>query len=113
MNCDARPFERRVRLVLHPSLCVARPRRRSRHRLDGRRRRVGALAGMTTNRRVILAARPEGFPQESDFALDEVNVPRPGTGEVLVRVSHASIDPYQRGRMSEARSYAKPMRSAT
>ena len=61
------------------------------------------------NRRVTLAARPEGFPKESDFAFDEVAVPGPGTGEVLVRVSHASIDPYQRGRMSEARSYAKPM----
>jgi hypothetical protein len=61
------------------------------------------------NRRVTLAARPDGFPKESDFALDEVDVPGPGTGEVLVHVSHASIDPYQRGRMSEARSYAKPM----
>ena len=62
-----------------------------------------------TNRRVTLAARPDGFPKESDFALDEVNVPAPGTGEVLVHISHASIDPYQRGRMSQARSYAKPM----
>jgi len=61
------------------------------------------------NRRVTLAARPDGFPKESDFAVDEVEVPGPGTGEVLVQLSHASIDPYQRGRMSEARSYAKPM----
>jgi NADPH-dependent curcumin reductase CurA len=64
---------------------------------------------MTTNRRVTLAARPDGFPKESDFALDEVNVPDPGTGEVLVRVKYASVDPYQRGRMSEARSYAQPL----
>jgi NADPH-dependent curcumin reductase CurA len=63
---------------------------------------------METNRRVILTARPDGFPTESDFALEERNVPGPGTGEVLVHVSHASIDPYQRGRMSEARSYAHP-----
>jgi NADPH-dependent curcumin reductase CurA len=61
------------------------------------------------NRRVTLAARPEGFPNESDFAVDEVNVPGPGTGEVLVRVQYASVDPYQRGRMSEARSYAQPL----
>jgi NADPH-dependent curcumin reductase CurA len=64
---------------------------------------------MPTNRRVTLAARPDGFPKESDFAFDDVGVPDPGNGEVLVRLSHASIDPYQRGRMSEARSYAKPM----
>src|SRR5436190_16956802 len=61
------------------------------------------------NRRVTLAARPQGFPTESDFALDEVGVPGPGSGEVLVRVRYASIDPYQRGRMSEARSYAQPL----
>ncbi len=64
---------------------------------------------MPTNRRVTLAARPDGFPKESDFAFEEVDIPGPGTGEVLVHLSHASIDPYQRGRMSEARSYAKPM----
>jgi NADPH-dependent curcumin reductase CurA len=62
-----------------------------------------------TNRRVTLAARPDGFPKESDFVLDEVNVPGPGAGEVLMRVLYASVDPYQRGRMSEARSYAQPM----
>jgi NADPH-dependent curcumin reductase CurA len=64
---------------------------------------------MATNRRVTLAARPDGFPQESDFALDEVDVPGPGSGEVLVRVRYVSVDPYQRGRMSEARSYARPV----
>ena len=64
---------------------------------------------MPTNRRVTLAARPQGLPQESDFALDEVEVPSPGTGEVLVRIQYASVDPYQRGRMSEARSYAKSL----
>jgi NADPH:quinone reductase len=67
------------------------------------------LEPMATNRRVTLAARPEGSPKESDFALDEVDVPAPGAGEVLVRVHYASVDPYQRGRMSEARSYARPL----
>ena len=62
-----------------------------------------------TNRRVTLAARPDGSPRESDFALDEANLPGPGTGEVLMRVLYASLDPYQRGRMSEARSYAQPL----
>jgi NADPH:quinone reductase len=64
---------------------------------------------MPTNRRVTLAARPDGFPEESDFAVDEVGVQGPGSGEVLVRVLYVSVDPYQRGRMSEARSYAQPL----
>jgi len=61
------------------------------------------------NRQVTLAARPTGFPQESDFALVESAAPEPGPGEVLVRAHYLSVDPYQRGRMSEARSYAKPV----
>jgi NADPH-dependent curcumin reductase CurA len=61
------------------------------------------------NRRVTLAARPSGFPQESDFALDEVEVPEPDPGEVLIRTLCVSVDPYQRGRMSTARSYARSL----
>jgi NADPH-dependent curcumin reductase CurA len=61
------------------------------------------------NRRVTLAARPVGAPQESDFALDEAPVPEVRPGEVLVRNLYVSLDPYQRGRMSEARSYAQPV----
>ncbi|HWN20712.1 MAG TPA: NADP-dependent oxidoreductase [Gaiellaceae bacterium] len=60
------------------------------------------------NRQITLAARPVGFPQESDFALLETPVPEPGPGQVLVRSHWLSLDPYMRGRMSEARSYAKP-----
>jgi NADPH-dependent curcumin reductase CurA len=58
---------------------------------------------------VTLAARPVGFPAESDFALEEAEAGSPSPGEVLVRVLWASVDPYQRGRMSEARSYAAPL----
>ncbi len=61
-----------------------------------------------TNRQITLAARPAGFPGESDFALVESPVPKPAAGEVLVRSRWLSLDPYMRGRMSEARSYAKP-----
>src|SRR5712691_11480 len=61
------------------------------------------------NRRVTLAARPVGVPQESDFALDEVELGEPGPGEVHVRSLWLSLDPYQRGRMSETRSYAKSL----
>jgi NADPH-dependent curcumin reductase CurA len=59
------------------------------------------------NRQVTLAARPVGFPKASDFALVEAETPQPGAGEVLVKTQYLSVDPYQRGRMSEARSYAK------
>jgi NADPH-dependent curcumin reductase CurA len=60
------------------------------------------------NRQVTLAARPDGEPKESDFALVEVAPPVPAEGEVLARILWLSLDPYQRGRMSEARSYARP-----
>jgi NADPH-dependent curcumin reductase CurA len=59
-----------------------------------------------TNVRVTLAARPVGFPTEADFSVEETPVPEAGAGEVLVYVRYVSVDPYQRGRMSEARSYA-------
>jgi NADPH-dependent curcumin reductase CurA len=64
---------------------------------------------MPKNRRVTLAARPDGLPKESDFAFDEVDVPAPGSGEVLVCVQYVSVDPYQRGRMSDAPLYAKSL----
>ena len=67
-----------------------------------------AWEGSGVNRRITLAARPEGYPRESDFALVEEPVPEPGPGEVLVRGLCLSLDPYMRGRMSEGRSYAKP-----
>src|SRR5207244_8392691 len=49
---------------------------------------------------------PPGHPQGSAFTLDEVAVSSPEAGEVLVRGLWPSVDPYQRGRMSEAKSYA-------
>jgi NADPH-dependent curcumin reductase CurA len=54
-----------------------------------------------------MAARPTGFPQESDFTLEEAEVPSAGPGEVLLRTRWLSVDPYQRSRMSTTRSYAK------
>jgi NADPH:quinone reductase len=62
---------------------------------------------VATNRAVTLAARPTGFPTEADFELVEQPVPEPQPGDVLVRVLWTSVDPYQRGRMSTARSYAR------
>ena len=61
------------------------------------------------NRQIRLAARPVGMPQGSDFALAEEPVPTPGPGQALVRVLSLSLDPYMRGRMSAAKSYAPPV----
>jgi NADPH-dependent curcumin reductase CurA len=59
-------------------------------------------------REVVLAARPQGAPRESDFAFREVDERRPGEGEVLVRNVFVSVDPYMRSRMSGIRTYVGP-----
>jgi NADPH:quinone reductase len=61
------------------------------------------------NRRITLAARPAGMPKDSDFKLVESPAPEPGQDEFLVRVLHVSVDPYMRGRMNDAKSYAPPV----
>jgi NADPH-dependent curcumin reductase CurA len=60
-------------------------------------------------RRFVLASRPVGEPKESDLRLEEFAVPSPGPGEVLLRTLYLSLDPYMRGRMSDAKSYAAPV----
>ena len=60
-------------------------------------------------RRIVLRHRPKGAPVDTDFALEEVRLPEPGPGEVLVRTLWLSIDPYMRGRMSDAPSYTAPV----
>src|SRR5688572_10748364 len=62
-----------------------------------------------TARRIVLASRPVGEPKPSDFRLEEFSVPQPGAGEMLLRTKWLSLDPYMRGRMSDAPSYAKPV----
>jgi NADPH-dependent curcumin reductase CurA len=62
---------------------------------------------MPGNRQVTLAARPTGEPTEADFALVEAAMPEAGAGEVVARTLWLSLDPYQRGRMNEGRSYAR------
>ena len=58
------------------------------------------------NRQITLAARPVGFPKESDFKMVEIAMPEPAAGEVLLRTTYLSVDPYMRGRMNDAKSYA-------
>ncbi|MBV8746417.1 MAG: NADP-dependent oxidoreductase [Xanthobacteraceae bacterium] len=60
-------------------------------------------------RRVVLASRPVGEPKPENFRLEEFRLPTPGPGEVLLRTVWLSLDPYMRGRMSDAPSYAPPV----
>ena len=64
---------------------------------------------MQINHQVVLAARPKGMPKASDFNLIEARVPEPGPKQALVRAIYLSVDPYMRGRISAAKSYAKPV----
>ena len=59
------------------------------------------------NRQIVLRSRPVGMPKPADFDLIETPVPQPKDGEVLCRTIYLSLDPYMRGRISGARSYAQ------
>ncbi len=63
----------------------------------------------TMNKQILLAARPIGFPKDSDFKLVESPVPTAGDGQILVRSIYLSVDPYMRGRMNDVKSYAPPV----
>jgi NADPH-dependent curcumin reductase CurA len=63
---------------------------------------------VTLSHEIHLASRPDGWPTPENFAFVEVPVPDVGAGEVLVRNTFMSVDPYMRGRMNDARSYAEP-----
>jgi NADPH-dependent curcumin reductase CurA len=56
--------------------------------------------------RVVLAARPQGAVQPDDLRFEEAEVPKPGPGEMLLKVQYLSLDPYMRGRMDDRKSYA-------
>src|SRR6202034_4570939 len=56
---------------------------------------------------IVLAARPKGQPTAADFRLEETPVPALPAGGLLLRVLYLSLDPYMRGRMDDAKSYAK------
>jgi hypothetical protein len=59
-----------------------------------------------TYQRIVLASRPRGEVQPDNFRLESAELPELGDGQVLVRNHYLSLDPYMRGRMSEAKSYA-------
>ena len=60
------------------------------------------------NRRVLLASRPQGAVTEQNFRIVDASLPEPADGEVLVKNEWLSLDPYMRGRMSDAKSYVPP-----
>jgi NADPH-dependent curcumin reductase CurA len=63
----------------------------------------------TVNRQLVLASRPRGEPTLDTLRLETGLVPEPGPGELLLRTVYLSLDPYMRGRMSDAPSYAAPV----
>ena len=65
------------------------------------------------NCQILLVVRPEGEPKPSDFQLVESDIPTPSAGEVLCRTIYLSLDPYMRGRMTKAKSYANPVELGT
>ena len=62
-----------------------------------------------TARRIVLASRPAGEPTLDNFRLEQVPIPQPGPGQMALRTLWLSLDPYMRGRMSDAPSYAAPV----
>jgi len=64
---------------------------------------------MASAQRIVLASRPTGEPKPENFRLEQVEVPKPGEGQLLLRTIWLSLDPYMRGRMSDAASYAAPV----
>jgi NADPH-dependent curcumin reductase CurA len=61
------------------------------------------------NRRIVLAARPKGEPDDNNFRMEEMQIPTPREGEALLRTLFLSLDPYMRGRMNAGPSYAQPV----
>ncbi|CZF79541.1 NADPH-dependent curcumin reductase [Grimontia celer] len=61
------------------------------------------------NNRIVLASRPVGAPVTDNFRLESQAVPALKDGELLLRTIYLSLDPYMRGRMSDAKSYADPV----
>ncbi len=64
---------------------------------------------MVKSAQIVLASRPSGMPTEENFRTETVELPQPDAGQVLLQTLYLSLDPYMRGRMSDAPSYAPPV----
>lgn len=60
------------------------------------------------NQQIVLAERPKGMPENDIFRYESIDTKRPESGEVLIESVFISVDPYMRGRMNDAKSYAAP-----
>ena len=72
-------------------------------------REINVPQSSDINRQIVLAERPTGLPDANTLRLQQVGIPQPGPGEMLVRTIYLSLDPYMRGRMNDAKSYAEPV----
>src|SRR6476661_7744874 len=81
---------------LRPRACFLGPPPRERH------------FPVTTSTQWHLVRRPHGEPVDADFSLVEAELGAPAPGQVLVRNTFLSVDPYMRGRMNDAKSYVPP-----
>eukprot|EP01133_Synstelium_polycarpum_P013870 gene13870-16360_t len=64
----------------------------------------------TKNKRITLASRPHGKPTPENFKVETVDIPAVGDNQILLKTIYLSLDPYMRGRMSDAKSYAEPVK---
>ncbi|HYG41968.1 MAG TPA: zinc-binding dehydrogenase, partial [Bordetella sp.] len=64
---------------------------------------------MLSGKRIVLASRPVGEPTLSNFRLEDFSPVDADEGQVELRILYLSLDPYMRGRMSDAKSYAEPV----
>src|SRR6266550_402083 len=63
----------------------------------------------TRGRQIVVAVRPKGKPELTDFRLEETAIPTPAAGQLLLGVQYLSLDPYMRGSMNDGKSYATPL----
>jgi len=64
---------------------------------------------METHSQIVLASRPSGTPTSKNFRVETGPIPAAADGQVLLRTKYLSLDPYMRGRMNDAKSYATPV----
>ncbi len=69
----------------------------------------GLARNTSVNHRIVLNSRPDGAPTAANFRMEELAIPDISNGQILLRTLYLSLDPYMRGRMSDAPSYAPPV----